>query len=121
MAERIDRLEAAVEKLVEALGKGTKLAPWLYVRSEEYFDYDESVALPCTTSAGAPHEFKERPMKFLWLYAAGAPIQVSLNRAVSGESFVVPNGAIIWIRKLTKRVYGTALVGTATLYIWGFC
>ena len=127
MAERIERLEKIVETLVEALGdvfiprevRGS-LEPGMWIRTQEYFDYDEAVALPVTIAPAAPHEFKEKPVKFLWLYAAGAPIQVSLNRAVSGDSFIVPNGAIIWVPRLTRRVYGIATVGAGILYLWGF-
>ena len=117
MAERIERLEILVEKLVEALGKGD---PLRFVRSESYFNFDESVALPVTINAGPVHAFKEKPVKAMWIAAIGAPIQVSLNRAVSGDSFIVPNGAIIWVPRLTRRIYGVATVGEGILYIWGF-
>ena len=117
MAERIERIEAAVEKIVASIAK---LEPWMFVRSESYFNYDESVALPVTIVPGANHIFKEAPLKFMWLAAIGVPIQVSLNRAVSGDSFIVPNGAIIWVPRLTSRVWGTATVGAGILYIWGF-
>lgn len=116
-----------LEKLVEALSSvfvprevRAKLDPKGWLRDQEYFDYDEPVALDVTAAAAPPHIFKERPVKFMWLFADGANIQVSLDKAVSGESFVVPNGAIIWVRKKTRRIYGVAVAGVGTLYIWGF-
>lgn len=86
----------------------------------EYYDFDEAVALPVTTAPAAPHEFKERPVKFMWLYARGAAMQVSINRAVSGDSMVIPAGSIIWVKRKTSRVYGRTLAGIGMLYIWGF-
>lgn len=86
----------------------------------EYYDSDEPAALPVTATPSPPHEFKERPVKFLWLYARGVAIRVSLDKAVSGESFIIPAGAIIWVKKSARRVYGQTLAGTGTLHIWGF-
>jgi hypothetical protein len=127
MAERIERLERLVETLVEAMStvflprevRG-ELEPKAWLREQEYFDYDEQAKIDVTTVASPPHIFKERPVKFLWFYADGANIQVNLDKAVSGESFIIPNGAALWVRKKTRRVYGTAVAGTGTLYIWGF-
>lgn len=86
----------------------------------EYYNSDEQAALPVTPAPSAPHEFKERPVKFLWLHARGANIQVSLDKAVSGESFLIPAGAVIWVKKSCRRVYGQTLAGAGTLHIWGF-
>lgn len=126
MAERIERLEKLVEKLLQAMStvflprevRGA-LEPTAWLRTQEYFDYDEPVKLEVTTKVGF-HEFKERPVKFMWLYADGANIQVSLDKSTSGESFIVPNGSLIPVRKRTKRVYAATVSGTGTLHIWGF-
>lgn len=127
MAERIERLERIVEKLVDALGDVFiprevfgALEPKMWIRSQEFFDFDEQAVIDVSTAVTPAHEFKERPVKFMWLYADGANIRVSVNRAVSGESFVVPNGSILGVPRKTRRVYGVAVAGAGHLYIWGF-
>lgn len=130
MAGRIERFERIAEKLeilVDALSSvfvarevRGELEPKVWMRDQEYFDFDEPAKIDVKTTATPPHIFKERPVKFMWLYASGANIQVSLDKAVSGESMIVPDGAIIWTRKKCRRVYGQAVTGTGTLYIWGF-
>lgn len=113
-----DSIIGLLEKLTETIIREYERVP--YQRGMEYFDFDEQAAINVTTAPTAPHEFKERPVKFMWLYARGAAIQVSLDNAVSGESMIVPAGSIIWARKRCRRVYGQTLAGTGTLYIWGF-
>lgn len=115
---KLDEIIGLLKKLLESQEAEYGATP--YERGMEYYDYDEQAALQVTTRATAPHEFKERPVKFMWFYARGADIQVSLDNAVTGESMIVPQGAIIWVRKEARRVYGQTLAGTGTLFIWGF-
>lgn len=127
--ERKSRIEKLLERIIEILLETkSKERPTekeekveFYNRNMEYYDFDESARMDCSTVAAPAYEFKEKPVKFLWLYASGAPIQVGLDKAVSlGDSFVIPAGAIVWVRRRVRRVYGQTLAGTGTLYIWGF-
>lgn len=115
---KADRIIGLLGNLMKTIVTEYERVP--YQRAVEYYDFDEQAAINVTTSPTPAHEFKERPVKFLWLYAQGAAIQVSLDNAVSGESMIVPAGSIIWTRKSCRRVYGQALTGIGTLYIWGF-
>ena len=127
-ASEIARLEILISKENQIIGLLEKLMKTIiteyervpYQRGMEYYDFDEQAAINVTTAPTPPHEFKERPVKFMWLYAQGAAIQVSLDNAVSGESMIIPAGAIIWVRKKCRRVYGQTVAGTGTLFIWGF-
>lgn len=127
-SEAIARLNELIGKAGEILIKFDTLLKTVeaeygvspFQRTMGYYDYDEQVAINVTTAVTPAHEFKERPVKFLWLYAQGAAIQVSLDNAVTGQSMVIPQGAIIWIQKKCRRIYGQAVAGAGTLFIWGF-
>lgn len=117
---RSDKIIGLLESLMKTVVTEYERVP--FQRGMEYYDFDEQAAIPVTPAPSAPHEFKERPVKFLWLYAQGAAIQVSLDNAVSGQSMIIPAGAIIWLRKRCRRVYGQAVLPAVagTLFIWGF-
>ena len=120
-AESVDKLGEIIgllKKLVETVE--TERNRPTFQRGIEYYEFDEQAALAVTPAVTKPHEFKEKPVRFLWLYAQGTAIRVSLDNAVSGESMIIPQGAIIWVKKKCRRVYGQAVAGAGNLYIWGF-